>query len=335
MNTRTLITLFVALLVLTALAIAVSLSQRPMSGSGGMLLPGLRAQLNSVDQVVIRAGGNRVVATLEKKADRWTLAERNGYPADVGRIRRNLIALAEAVVLEEKTSNPELYERLGVEDIAGETAGGLQFDLGSGGAVTSVIIGSTGVGGGDRAYARRPAEPVSWLVSGEFDAPRETSQWLDRLVTDIDSGRIQAVTIRHPEGDELRIERETAATGDFSVASIPRGRELSFPGAANTIGSALAGLELENVEPAGTFDPGEVKPVVARFGTFDGLVVEASTWKLPAGARVRFLASVDEALAARFASAEAGAAGDAVPEGGDTDSGTAARKSLEEVRAEA
>lgn len=360
MNSRTLVLLLAALAVLVALAVAVSVSQRPSGAAGGLLLPDLKAQINDVDRIVVRAAGNRTVATLERRADGWVVAERDGYPADVGRIRRNLIALAEARILEEKTSNPELYGRLKVDDVEKESAGGVRLDLTAGGKETGVIVGATSVGGGDRAYVRRAGEPTSWLVSGALDAPPDAGDWLDRAVTDLDPARVHAVTVAHPDGSVLRLRKDGPDAADFAVLDVPPGRELSFPTVGNSVGSALADLTLESVEPAAGFAPGDVAPVVATFETFDGLVVEARTWRLPAGARTRFAARVDEALAARFAPPPAGptqpaeatpgaaepagpatAGGPAAtavtpaPESAEAQPGAGARKSLDEVKAEA
>lgn len=340
MNSRTLALLLAALAVLVALAVAVSVSQRPATVAGGLLLPDLRARLNDIDKVVVRAGGNRTVATLERREGRWVLAERDAYPADVGRIRSLLIALAEARMLEEKTSNPELYSRLQLDDIEKETAAGVRLDLAAGESVTSVIVGATNVGGGERAYARRAGEPTSWLVSGAIDASRETADWLDRAVLDLDPARVHAVTIVHPGGPTLRVVKAAPDAEGFAVENVPAGRELTFPSAGNAVGAGLADLTLESVEPAARFAPGDAQPVVATFETFDGLVVEASTWQLPAGPRTRFAARVDEALAARFppppAPAEAkpgddaGAAAPAVPAPAGPP-----RKSLDDVKVEA
>jgi hypothetical protein len=336
MSRRMLVTLLVSLAVLVALAVAVSFSQRPPTSSGELLLPDLRAQINDVDRIVVRSGGDRTVATLERRKDGWVLVERNAYAADVGKIRSNLIALAEAAIIEEKTSSPDLYNRLGVSDIEQKDASGVRLDIGRGTATTSVILGTTGVGGGERAYARRAGEPTSWLVSGNFEVPTETADWLDRNVIELDARRVHAVTIAHPGAAALRIEKASPEVQDFTVIGAPAGRELSFPAVGNSIGAALAGLTLDNVEPAAGFAPGDVKPVVARFETFDGLVVEASTWRLPAGSRVRFGASADQALAARFAAApvkddsatDASKAQAAGPRPAD-------RKSFDEVKAEA
>ncbi len=116
MSRRTLILLLTALLVLAVLALVAG----PGSHSGSdeqLLYPDLRAQLNDVRQIVVRGPGNQLIATLERREARWIVVER-GYPADTGRIRETLLALAEARIVEEKTSTPALYDRLAVQDIA-------------------------------------------------------------------------------------------------------------------------------------------------------------------------------------------------------------------------
>lgn len=336
MNSRNLVALLVALAVLVALALAVSVSQKQAPASGGLLLPDLKGQLNDVDRIVVRAGGNKTIATLERRPEGWVVADHDAYPADVGRIRKNLIALAEATILEEKTSNPELYDRLKVDDIEKDTAGGLRLDIGAGQATTGVIIGSTGVGGGERAYVRRAGEPTSWLVSGAFEAPREPGEWLDRTLTNVSGKRVQSVAITHPDGTVLRLAKETPEAPDFTVLDVPAGRQLAFPAVGNAIGAGLYDLTFDAVEPAAGFAPGDVKPAVARFATFDGLVVEVSAWKLPAGPRLRFAASADQAQADRYAP-KAPAATDAKAAADAAAAATAAepRKTFEEVKAEA
>jgi hypothetical protein len=306
-NSRRLVLLLVALGILVALAVAVSVSQRAGTDNGQVLLPDLKAQLNAIDKIIVRSGGNKTVATLARQKDGWVLNEQHGYAADVGKVRKNLIALAEAKILEEKTSNPELYGKLGVDDIAKETAGGVQLDLAAGDKVVAVIIGNTGVGGGERAYARRAGEPASWLINGSFELPRETIEWLDRTIINIPPKRIQAVTIIHPEGPAVRLEKASADAADFTVLNVPKGRSIAFPGVGNAIGAGLSDLTLETVEPAAGFTPGYVAPTVTRFETFDGLVVEATIYQPPSGLRVGFKASADQALAERFTAKPAAA----------------------------
>jgi hypothetical protein len=77
----------------------------------------------------------------------------------------------------------------------------------------------------------------------------------------------------------------------FVVDGIPAGRALSYPGVANTIAAALADLQMEDVHTRDVLGSSPGKPVIARFVTTDGLVVEASAWRLADDTRITFLAS--------------------------------------------
>ncbi len=305
MSRRALAGLLGALAALAIVAGIALLGERPAGRDEALLLPELKGQLNDVRRVVITGPGNKPIATLERGAELWTVAERNNYPADVGRIRKNLLALAEARIIEEKTSNPEFYERLGVQDLADEGAGGVQLTLAAEQELASVIIGQAPAGSSDYSYARRAAEPVSWLITGQFDLGKTSGEWLDRSLTDISPERIASVTISHPGEGTLRLSRPAATTAastaaesaapdealEFVVDGVPPGRELSYPGVATTIAAALAELQLEDVHTRDVLGATPGKPVVARFVTTDGLVVETSAWRLADGTRITFLAS--------------------------------------------
>ncbi len=297
MNRRTLAILVGVLAALAVLAGIALRSDRPGSSDGGLLQPGLKDQLNDIQRIVVTGKGNTTIATLERGASAWTVAERDHYPADVGRIRKNLLALAGARIVEQKTSNPDFYDRLGVQDIAAATAGGTQLTLTGGKEPVSVIVGraQAGAGTADLTYVRRAGEATSWLVTGQFDLGKTSGEWLDRSVTDLPAARIESVTITHPGQEILRITRVPGQKPDglseFRVADIPAGRQLSYPGIVNGVAGVLADLQLEDVQPRDALgaDPG--KPVVARFVTTDGLVVEASAWRLPDTTRITFTAS--------------------------------------------
>jgi len=298
-----------SLLILVAgaavLGFLVLLASGPGGGddAGERLLPGLDEALNDVRRIVVTAGGDRTVATLEHSGQGWRVAERDGYPADIGRIRRNLLALAEARIVERKTANPEFHGRLGVADLSDPEATGSRFDIEAGDYRASVIIGDTGVSGGRMAYVRRVGEDQSYMVAADLQPSVNRADWLDEQIVDIPSTRIRRVTIRHPDGAVLQIARASAEATDFTVRDLPEDRELTFPAAANPVGAALAALELDDVTRAEDFDPGSTEPVVGRFETFDGLVVEATSWELEDGTRVRFEARAEPADSA---SADAG-----------------------------
>lgn len=265
-----------------------------------ILFPGLREGLNDVQKLTITAGGDRIVATLERGETRWTLAERSDYPADVGKIRQNLIALADATVAEQKTSNPELYARLGVEDIGDPDASGVLLEIHRPDAGTeSLIVGDTGVRG-DMAYVRKPGEAQSLLVLANLDLGKETVDWLAREIVNIPLKDVFAVTISHPDGETLRIEKPTRSDSEFSLLEIPEGRTLAYATIANSIGGALTALSLVDVAAASEVDTTGLDPVIARFETFDGLVLEASTYMIDDDIKVALRAVADESLANRF-----------------------------------
>ncbi len=302
MSRRALFLLLAALAVLGVLAV---LSGGPEpdrdAARGAPLLEGLAAALNDIHEVRLTSAGNTVVATLRREDGRWQVVERDHYPADVGRLRSLLLQLAEARLIEEKTADPAFYDRLAVSDVAGPDARGMQVDLRAGERRWRVILGDPGPAGGDTRYARRAGEATSWLVGGQLDPGRDTGTWLDQTVLDIEPGRIHAVTLTHPGQRPLRLARASREVTDFTVADIPTGRSLRYATIANGIGAVPAALTLEDVQPRDSLpaDPG--KPIVARFETFDGLVVEFSGWPVADGVRFTVLASVDDALARRHA----------------------------------
>ncbi len=295
MNRRTLVGLLAALAVLAFVAAVVLRGEKPVVRDQGLLLPGLKDQLNSIQRIVVTGPGNAPIATLERGADTWTVLERNNYPADVGRIRRNLLALAEARIIEEKTSDPAYYNRLGVQDLDSPSAGGLQLTLSGAKEPVNVIIGLAPSGASGQTYVRRAGQPGSWLVAGQFDIGKTGGEWLDRSLTDIPAERIQSVTISHPGLETVRISRPPTAgkegSMEFLVADVSADRELSYPGVGNGVASTLADLQLENAQTLEVLGDNPGKPIIARFVTTDGLAVEASTWRLADGTRVTFLAS--------------------------------------------
>ena len=64
-----------------------------------------------------------------------------GYPADAAKVRKLLLALAEAKPVEEKTSNPANYAALGVEDVSSADATGVRVELEGTAQPVNLIVG--------------------------------------------------------------------------------------------------------------------------------------------------------------------------------------------------
>jgi hypothetical protein len=271
-------------------------------GNGKVFAPSLEAALNDVERVTITKANNETVVALEQKPEGWVATNKNGYQADVGKLRQGLRALAEAKILEQKTANPELYTHLGVEDVSGDKAAGLAIALTAKGKELPVLILGNADGSKHR-YVRRAGETQSYLIDKNPEFARGVGQWLDAQIFDVRSDRIAQVTITQPDGPVVRISKPTKDAANYEVTDLPKGRELLYPGVANVIGNSLRELNLEDVEPAAASPP--TKPAVVEFRTFDGLVVRAEGEKRGDASWVGFTASVDAAQAARAAAAAA------------------------------
>ena len=268
MNRRTFFILVCTIVVMSAFVVV---NRQDFDGTNTpVLLPGLEDELNAITKITIRAAGNRTVATLTRGAERWTVAESGNYPADVGKIRQTLISLAKATVVEQKTADPALYDRLGVEDIAGEDATGIELVIDGPTEPYRIIIGKTGIRG-DRAYARKPDSAVSLLIAADLNLGTEPIAWLDRSILDIPAQDIARITTTHPDGEIVRIEN-TGADG-FRPVDLPADVKINATGAANSIGAVLGGLTFDDVSTSQNAGIEDIEPVVTRFETRDGLAV--------------------------------------------------------------
>ena len=112
---------FMALTVAAALAISgalyLSAQRNPRRDPHGTaLLPSLANELNTVTALSVRRGSATPTVTVHEQGGRWTVAERGDYPADVSKLRKLLLALSDAKIIEEKTSNSANFPIIGVED---------------------------------------------------------------------------------------------------------------------------------------------------------------------------------------------------------------------------
>jgi len=302
-NHRTLITLVMIIAALGAILMSdrLGIEQSFDSGEASVLLPGLDKELNDITSLTINTAGNRTAVILTRGAERWTVAERDDYPADIGKIRDNLISLAKATIVEEKTTDPSLYARLGVEDIANEEAAGIELVIAGPNDPYRMIIGTTGVRG-DHAYARKPGTAVSLLITADLDLGTEPTDWLDRNILNIASNDIFSVTTTHPDGKTVRIEKAGPDANSFDLIDQPTGSELTYPGITNSIGSVLTDLELDDVVVRADADLKSMPPILTRFETFDGLIVLVSTYTSDDQSLAGFRFTHAAELKARFSS---------------------------------
>jgi hypothetical protein len=197
-------------------------------GGGEKLMPALAASSGQVAEISIRQGDE--TAVLQLGADRtWSLKSRGGYPADTAKVRTLLIGLGEATLVAAKTTRPDKYPALELDDPAAKGAKSrlVKVTDAKGNTIGEAVLGKkrtegygTGKTGG--TYVRRPGNAQTWLADMEIDAPVATRDWVKTGVLSLDSGKIARIDIEIPGEQALRIERERSQPSAPKEAKGPK-----------------------------------------------------------------------------------------------------------------
>ncbi|MCC5875185.1 MAG: DUF4340 domain-containing protein [Candidatus Sumerlaeia bacterium] len=325
MNQKALITLGAVAAVIAILAgiVTMTSSDRAVDTSpGNYVAPGLLENLNDAEKVVVRTGNDTV--TLTRDGDTWRVEERHGYPARLDNVRTLLMEVANLRQLEPRTSNPDLYHRIEVEDIdAPDSASRLVEIHGPGGTkLASVIVGSTRFGQGPGArqttFVRNSDQAQSWLADGPVNVNTSTSHWVDTQFLSIRSNDVQRVEVTHADGEVVIINKPDPNQSNFDLETLPEDRELTSPTRPNELGGLMASLRFDEVKPTSEFDLDTTPTVTVTLDEKNGHRVVARAWDADGQKWFQFSSTVDEDRInaineARLAEVEEVSEGDAAP----------------------
>ena len=236
MNRGRFTTLAVAALIV--LAAALYLGSRRNAGEpsadGSVFLPQLANELGTVSGIELQKGTPAPGVTLHRAGDAWTVAQRGDYPADASKVRKLLLSLADAKIVEEKTSNPANFTIIGVEDPAISGATGTQITLIAKDGKHRVIVGKpTGEGN----FARRGGENRSFTVQPGITADAEPRAWIDARLLDVPVAQIQSVEEKPAAGAGYALHRLKPGEDGFALdGAPPAGRKASRPQGARALG---------------------------------------------------------------------------------------------------
>ena len=268
MTSRRVGILLVSSIVIVVLAAWLS-SNRPTTRAtlaGQPVMPGLdKSTVNSVTEIRL-SKGDGTKTTLKKGSTDWSVGERD-YPADSGKVRKLLLDLAALNVVEEKTSLPENYPALGVEDT------GTRVDAVTPGKTFSLIVGKSA--GAKSGYVRVVSTAPSLLADPSITVDPDPRRWLDHTLFDITQDRIKEFAVKPADGPGYTASRPNKETSDFALSDIPKGRKLSSPAAADPIAGSLSSVSIDDVQKAAA-TPATSHTV---FKTFDGLTVDVAGHK--------------------------------------------------------
>ncbi len=237
-----------------------------------LLYPHLLDRINDIDRIEIHtaSGQTRIL----KKADHWVIGNRDDFPAVFGRIREMVVNLARLKVLEQKTSNPELYPRLRVEGTVDKPGSStlLRLWTGNGETLVDLVIGKRREGKTPALYVRPAQQAASLLVAGGLEVDARPAAWMDKDIMSIGADRIRALVIRHADGETLRLDRPAADKKNLTLHDIPAGQQAKSQVTLNSYLSLLEELRLRDVRARASLNtekPGDEVVIT----TFDGLRV--------------------------------------------------------------
>ena len=250
---------------------------------GELLFPKLMDKINDINEIVIESHNDKT--TLGRNESGWGVKEKEGYPADLEKVKRTLIGMAELRIREPKTKNPELYAKLGLQDKDAEDSTSTLVTLKStdSNEPTTLVIGQQrpdkSAPSLSEIFVRKPEDPQTWLVVGKLPLENILTEWLDKEILDIEGNRIRRVKVTHPGGEVLTIHKTKPDDLDFQIDGMTKGYKISSQFNVNNVASTLATLTLDDVKNGKNVDFEKKSGVNALLETFDGLRLTVQTTK--------------------------------------------------------
>lgn len=297
---------FYVLVAVTIVVVAAAVfSRRPgheSSPSYGLQIPELPSQVDAVHAVVIRTADGSM--RLERTAEGWVAASKDGYPADASRIRHLVLGLSRLQRLEKKTSDPERLAELELTDVdrSGSRATEIALLADDDRKLADLLVGKTQdfeASSESRYFVRNAREPQSWLVEGTLPpVVGDLSDWLEqKLLAGIGKSDIQSISVVRSGSKTITVQRESADLTDFHLAGLAEDEKIDNQYSLNAIPATFQRLSLKDVKNAASMKNDTVLFTVEAV-TFSGVRITARFGRLEPDYSVRLSASYDPALAA-------------------------------------
>ncbi len=283
MSARALLILVVLLVVMGGGALLYQRQQaneRPRNVEllGKPLLKDLRA----ADVAAIKISEPKRTLTVQRKDEGWAIAERDGFPADVAKVRDFVIKLLELKVGQSSPVGEAERTRLNLDDSGTR----VELDALDGKPLGVLIVGrkyfkreveNPDKAAADGRFVALPKESgTAYLVSDALaQASTRSADWIDRTSFQIE--KVKTLEVRYPDGSGWKIER-TADNADWKLADAKAGEKLDI-GKANAASYSLSLLELADVAPRDAKDTGLDAATRVNASTLDGLAYEIRVGK--------------------------------------------------------
>lgn len=262
--------------VLVGVAVFLSNRQPPaIQGINAPMFPDFETDINQASQVTITSPGSAV--EINRKDNVWQIKQKGGYPATFHQVRQLLVGIAELTRIEPKTRNPKLYADIGVQDVGkkGSKATLIEVRDARGGTMAALLVGTERANRGNAAtreyFVRRPDHRQSWLVSGNLILNASPKAWLKTQLLDIASKRIRKVTVKHPDGPQVTVYKDSPGAADYRLAGVPKDAKIKSAFTVNEIANTMGRLSVDDVFQPRDLHLADQPSLVATLETFDGL----------------------------------------------------------------
>jgi hypothetical protein len=259
------------------------------------LFPTLLENVNNVSSIGLIKQDQAL--TLSQVESMWGIEQADNYPANFGKIRETVIAVANLAILAEKTTNADLYKKLGVEDPAGDSATSLQLSLfdKEGNSLASLIVGnarrSKSSQDKDGLYVRLPNTKTALLVEGNLDISADVKDWFKRELFSINASRVKNINISQVDASSAELSRNDNVD-DFVVSNVPVDMEMQSNIIISRMGTILEDIFVDNVIAAEKLT--NTEQITANIHTFDGLMATIITANIDGVDYSSFSFSIDE-----------------------------------------
>ena len=287
MNARFVAILVVLLVVLGGAALLAQRedrAQRPQNVAtlGQPLLKDLKAAAIAR----IRITEPKSVLTLERKEEGWVIAEREGFPADLAKVRDFVVKMVGLKIAQSEPIGEKDRARLSLDS---PTATQLEFVGADGNPLAKLLVGkkifrsepeNPEKAPGDGRFVLSPADDKTiYMVSDPLSqTTAKTSEWIDRRSFQIE--KVKTLDVRYPGGEGWRLER-AGDNAPWKLAELKPGEQVDSS-RANAATYSLGLLELADVAPKGVSPEatGLDKPTRLTATTFGGLSYAVRIGKL-------------------------------------------------------
>jgi hypothetical protein len=258
-------------------------SDRRPANAGALGQPLLK-DLKAAEIAAIRIVEPKATLTVQRKDERWGLVEREGFPADAGKVREFVVKALGLKVGQSEPIGEKDRARLDLDASATQ----VEFLGADGKPLSRLSVGKKYFKGGepenkdkapgDGRFVMLPSDTKSVLIVSDplVQASARSADWIDRGSFQVE--KVKTLEVRYPDGGGYRIERG-GDNADWKLAGAKPGEKLDVP-KANAASYSLSLLELADVAPKDAKDTGLDSPIAIEATTLDGLAYSVKVGKL-------------------------------------------------------